>query len=158
MFGISLWWIAGGVALLALVGIGLYYWLRKPDAYVYVPKGTAFAAWQYKQLPMHECAFCGRKVSMERHHCVPQSVDSTRVNDPTNLVVLCGGGKSGCHFIIGHKRNYKKFNPYVAEICEKYGGPPLDSHEWHEKLERERQQAKLEQEKQQEKANENREN
>ena len=45
---------------------------------------------------------------------------------PKNLIVLC----RSCHQVVGHKNNWKKFNQHVAEICEKYGGPPVDSREW----------------------------
>lgn len=134
--------ILWGLGILAVLALGYALWraLRRPDAYIYVPEGVALAEWQYKQLPMHHCAFCGREVSLQRHHLVPQSACPERKNDPTNLIVLCGartGGAGGCHQVIGHKNNFKKFNPYVAEICEKYGGPPVDSREWRKQHEQE---------------------
>lgn len=128
--------IGFAIAVSALVVLGaaitgLLWWIsawRNPDAYIYVPEGVAMAEWQYKQLPMHECKFCGSKVNLNRHHVVAQLAAPERKNDPDNLIVLC----RHCHQVVGHKNNWKKFNPYVAEICEKYGGPPIDSREWRE--------------------------
>lgn len=117
--------------VLALAVTGLIWavsiWLE-PDAYIYVPEGVALAEWQYRQLPMHECKFCGSKVNLNRHHVISQLACPERRDDPNNLIVLC----RSCHQVVGHKNNWKKFNPYVAEICEKYGGPPVDSREWRE--------------------------
>ena len=122
----------GEILDIAAFGVVAYIlWLllrRKSDAYIYVPDGTAMAAWQYKQLPMHECRFCGSHVNLNRHHVISQLACPERKNDPDNLIVLC----RSCHQVVGHKNNWKKFNPYVAEICEKYGGPPVDSREWRE--------------------------
>lgn len=119
------------VVVLALAITGLIWavsiWLE-PDAYIYVPEGVALAEWQYKQLPMHECKFCGSRVNLNRHHVISQLACPERKDDPNNLIVLC----RSCHQVVGHKNNWKKFNPYVAEICEKYGGPPVDSREWRE--------------------------
>lgn len=124
------WLIAGCV--LSLIGLALsacaYIRLRRSDAYIYVPEGVALAEWQYKQLPMKECAFCNSLVNLNRHHVLSQLACPERKNDPKNLIVLC----RSCHQVVGHKNNWKKFNPYVAEICEKYGGPPVDSREWRE--------------------------
>jgi len=128
--------IGFAIAVSALVVLGaaitgLLWWIsawRNPDAYIYVPEGVAMAEWQYKQLPMKECKFCGSKVNLNRHHVVAQLAAPERKNDPDNLIVLC----RHCHQVVGHKNNWKKFNPYVAEICEKYGGPPIDSREWRE--------------------------
>ena len=124
----NLWLIIGGVLalLVILFAIGAFLILRKPAAYIYVPEGVALAEWQYKQLPMKECKFCGSEVNLNRHHVISQLACPERKNDPTNLIVLC----RSCHQVVGHKNNWKKFNPYVAEICEKYGGPPVDSKEW----------------------------
>ena len=126
--------IAISVAALVVLGAaitGLLWWIsawRNPEAYIYVPEGVAMAEWQYKQLPMKECKFCGSEVNLNRHHVISQLACPERKNDPENLIVLC----RHCHQVVGHKNNWKKFNPYVAEICEKYGGPPVDSREWRE--------------------------
>lgn len=119
-------------AVLAIAVAAFAVWrLRRPDAYIYVPEGTVLAEWQYKQLPMKECKFCGSKVNLNRHHAVPQLACPDRKDDPNNLIVLC----RSCHQVVGHKNNWKKFNPYVSEICEKYGGPPVDSREWRQQHE-----------------------
>lgn len=133
----NMWiWIAAGAVLATVVAYVVYLIARrKHDAYIYVPEGVALAEWQYKQLPMKECAFCTRTVRLERHHVVSQLACPERKNDPTNLIVLC----RSCHQVVGHKNNFKKFNPYVAEICEKYGGPPVDSREWREQHNKENQ-------------------
>ena len=121
------------VAAATLAAVLAVLWVRRRisggDAYVYVPEGVVLAQWQYKQLPMHECKFCGSKVNLNRHHVVSQLACPERKNDPSNLIVLC----RSCHQVVGHKNNWKRFNPHVAEICEKYGGPPVDSREWREK-------------------------
>lgn len=122
-------------AILAVIAIAaaavlfaafIYKRIRDKDAFVYVPEGVALAEWQYKQLPMEKCAFCDSKVNLNRHHVVSQLACPERKNDPKNLIVLC----RSCHQVVGHKNNWKKFNQHVAEICEKYGGPPVDSREW----------------------------
>lgn len=126
-------WGLGILAAVAVIGYILWRVFRRPDAYIYVPEGVALAEWQYKQLPMKDCAFCKRTVALNRHHIIAQLAAPERSNDPTNLIVLC----RPCHQVVGHKNNWKKFNPYVAEICEKYGGPPVDSREWRKQHEQE---------------------
>lgn len=121
----------GLVILAALAATGVFCivcWWLEPDAYIYLPEGVAMAEWQYKQLPMKTCKFCGSEVNLNRHHVISQLACPERKNDPENLIVLC----RHCHQVVGHKNNWKKFNPYVAEICEKYGGLPVDSREWRE--------------------------
>lgn len=126
-------WIYLVLAVVVPIVVGGILWrvLQGGDAYIYVPEGVALAEWQYKQLPMHECKFCGSKVNLNRHHVLSQLACPERKNDPKNLIVLC----RSCHQVVGHKNNWKKFNPYVAEICEKYGGPPVDSKEWRQQHE-----------------------
>ena len=84
------------------------------DAYVYgVPANARFS---YTDIPMSECAWCRRSTNLNRHHIVPVSVDETRKNDPGNIVVLC----RECHFVLGHRRNWKTYNPDVLEIVNVY--------------------------------------
>lgn len=116
------------IATLGLAVIALWLERRRKDAYIYVPPNVALTSWQYKQLPMKDCAFCKTGVNLNRHHVIPQLAAPERKNDPTNLIVLC----RSCHQVIGHKNNFRKFNPYVSEICKKYGGAPVDSIEWKE--------------------------
>ena len=122
-----IWTLTAMAALAAmLAGIGLWMWLRRPDAYIYVPENMAYAQFRYQDLPMRECAFCSRGVNLNRHHVVPQLAAPEERDNPANLIVLC----RSCHQVVGHKNNWKKFNPHVRDICEKYGGPPVDSKEW----------------------------
>jgi hypothetical protein len=124
--------VCAAVVLVTAAAVRALSRLKASDAYVYVPDGVALAEWQYKQLPMHECKFCGSRVNLNRHHVISQLACPERRDDPGNLIVLC----RSCHQVVGHKNNWKKFNPHVAEICEKYGGPPVDSREWREANER----------------------
>ena len=98
------------------------------EAYIIVPEGMAMANFRYQDLPMKECAWCGRTVNLNRHHVYSQLAWPERRDDPSNIIVL----DRDCHKVLGHKNNWKKFNPYVVEICDKYGGPPVDSREWRE--------------------------
>lgn len=47
------------------------------------------------------CEFCGWKNnSLNIHHRTPRGMGGTRVkeiNEPANLLVLCGSGTTGCH-------------------------------------------------------------
>ena len=115
-------------AVIAAV-ISLYIIKRERDTpYVYLPPGAVEAQWRYTQYPMKECSFCTSRVNLNRHHVISQLAAPQLANEPTNIIVLC----RSCHLVLGHKNNWKKFNPSVREICEKYGGPPVDSREWRE--------------------------
>lgn len=96
------------------------------DCYVY--GAPVNAEWRYTQYPMHECSFCTSKVNLNRHHVISQLAAPELANEPTNIIVLC----RSCHLVLGHKNNWKKFNPSVREICDRYGGPPVDSKLWKE--------------------------
>lgn len=73
-------------------------------------------AWTYKQLPMESCEWCGTKLRLNRHHVIPQSVDPSLKHNRMNLIVLC----RKCHFVLGHRCNWRTFNPDVLTICNKY--------------------------------------
>ena len=51
----------------------------------------------------HRCARCRRSVTdfpASVHHRVPRRMGGTRdprINDPRNLVLVCGSGTTGCH-------------------------------------------------------------
>jgi hypothetical protein len=96
------------------------------DCYVY--GAPVNVEWRYTQYPMHECSFCTSKVNLNRHHVISQLAAPELANEPTNIIVLC----RSCHLVLGHKNNWKKFNPSVREICDRYGGPPVDSRLWRE--------------------------
>ena len=115
------------LVLITIVSVVCWLSIRpRHDCYVY---GTPVnAEWRYTQYPMHECSFCTSKVNLNRHHVISQLAAPDLANDPTNIIVLC----RSCHLVLGHKNNWKKFNPAVREICDKYGGPPVDSRLWKE--------------------------
>ena len=99
---------------------------RNSDAYIYgVQEG---ARWSYQQLPMFECAWCHRTKRLNRHHIIPQSADKSLRDVPENLVVLC----RTCHECLGHRGNWKHFNPDVVEIVTKYTNDVISA-EWKEK-------------------------
>lgn len=120
----------GGFLLVGAVVASLFIFLTKmfPDeCYVYVP--SVSVEWVYTQYPMKECSFCTTEVNLNRHHIISQLAAPDLANEPTNIIVLC----RSCHQVLGHKNNWKKFNPSVREICDRYGGPPVDSRLWREK-------------------------
>ena len=84
------------------------------DVYVYgIPEGARFS---YTDIPMVECSWCHRVNNLNRHHIVPKSVDPSKRNDPHNIVVLC----RECHFVLGHRCNWKHYNPDVLEMVNTY--------------------------------------
>lgn len=83
------------------------------DAYVLAKPGTAAALWQYRQLKMDSCRWCGRRVDLNRHHIVPQVANPALRDAPENLIVLC----RDCHFVLGHRCDWTRYNPDVRYIC-----------------------------------------
>jgi hypothetical protein len=83
------------------------------DAYVLVPHGKASVMWGYQQLPMKDCAWCHRSVNLNRHHVIPQAANPALRDVPENLIVLC----RDCHFVLGHRCDWKQYNPDVLYIC-----------------------------------------
>jgi 5-methylcytosine-specific restriction endonuclease McrA len=66
------------------------------------------------------CAACGRRSPVTVHHIIPVTVDPCLEIDPDNLITLCrrsSHGK-GCHMVIGHRCNWRSFEPRVREIAE----------------------------------------
>lgn len=86
---------------------------RPDDAYVLTKPGAVTALWQYKQLRMDSCMWCGRTVNLNRHHIVPQSANPALRDVKENLIVLC----RDCHFVLGHRCDWKRYNPDVLYIC-----------------------------------------
>lgn len=84
-----------------------------PDAYILVREDRAMPLWSYQQLPMKDCAWCRRTVNLNRHHVVPQAANPALRDVRENLVVLC----RDCHFVLGHRCNWKQYNPDVLYIC-----------------------------------------
>ena len=83
------------------------------DAVVLTKAGTVTAQWNYQQLPMHECRWCRRTVNLNRHHAVPQAANPALRDVRENLIVLC----RDCHFVLGHRCNWKQYNPDVMYIA-----------------------------------------
>lgn len=83
------------------------------DAVILVREGAVLAQWNYQQLPMRECRWCGRTVNLNRHHVVPQAANPALRDVRENLVVLC----RDCHFVLGHRCDWKRYNPDVLYIA-----------------------------------------
>jgi len=67
------------------------------------------------------CAACNRSDHLQIHHCVPFHLDSALELEPSNLITLCEGeGTNNDHFVIGHFKNWKTFNPNVREDAKNY--------------------------------------
>ena len=77
---------------------------------------VASAEWYYGDMPMYKCAWCGRTVNLNRHHIIPQATAPEMRDVYTNLIVLC----RDCHFVLGHRCNWKKYNPDVLSMVTIY--------------------------------------
>ena len=75
--------------------------------------GAVTAQWNYQQLPMRECRWCGRTVNLNRNHAVPQAANPALRDVRENLIVLC----RDCHFVLGHRCDWKRYNPDVMYIA-----------------------------------------
>lgn len=84
------------------------------DAYYY--GNVVSVQSSYKDIPMFECSWCHRTKKLNRHHIIPQSADISKKDDFDNIIVLC----RDCHFVLGHRCDWKHFNPDVVEICSIY--------------------------------------
>lgn len=60
------------------------------------------------------CEYCGRDKKLDVHHKIPVSVAPELATDKNNMVTLCR--KPQCHFIIGHKGNWKDYNDKISQI------------------------------------------
>lgn len=69
-----------------------------------------------------QCAACGSRDKLEVHHIIPFNVDPSKELDWSNLITLCESKKYGniCHLGIGHKGDYKKFNPEVLKDAAEF--------------------------------------
>lgn len=88
-------------------------YVTAPDAYILVHPYAATSLWDYQQLPMKDCAWCHRTVNLNRHHIIPQAANPALRDVRENLVVLC----RDCHFVLGHRCDWKQYNPDVMYIC-----------------------------------------
>ena len=84
------------------------------DAYYY--GDTAAIQSSYKSIRMFECSWCHRTKNLNRHHVMQQKYYPELRDDPTNIIVLC----RDCHFVLGHRCDWKTYNPDVVEICNTY--------------------------------------
>ena len=113
-------WTTGVLALLLLMcGIQMLVMRSQQEdrdaleAYILVKDGTVTAKWGYQQLKMKDCAWCHRTVNLNRHHVIPQSANPALRDVKENLIVLC----RDCHFVLGHRCDWKQYNPDVLYIC-----------------------------------------
>jgi 5-methylcytosine-specific restriction protein A len=71
------------------------------------------------------CAACGRKDSLEVHHIVPVSVDSSKELELDNLITLC---RTSCHLLLGHLGDWGSWNDQIrvdaAELARKIRNRP----------------------------------
>ena len=70
-----------------------------------------------KNEPM--CRACNGTDKLQVHHIKPFHIFPDLELEPTNLITLCECDKE-CHLIIGHKGNFKNYNPMVISDIKKY--------------------------------------
>lgn len=79
------------------------------------PSETRSAKWpavRAEHLKQHgECEACGGKDGLNVHHKRPYHLYPELELEPSNLLTLCE--RNGCHFLLGHGRDWKAFNPDV---------------------------------------------
>ena len=79
-----------------------------------VPRDSAWPSLRKLHLRDYPtCACCGSKNKLQVHHMLPYHLHPMLELDPRNLMTLCDDPKSRCHFIFGHLRNYRSYNPTV---------------------------------------------
>lgn len=66
------------------------------------------------------CAACGSKDNLNVHHIRPYHVYPELELDRSNLIVLCEGPVVNCHFLFGHMRNWKSWNPNVVLLARSW--------------------------------------
>ena len=77
----------------------------------------------------HRCARCGRSVldfPASVHHRVPRRMGGTRdprIDDPRNLVLLCGSGATGCHGDIESHRTTARFEGWLLSSHDLLASP-----------------------------------
>ena len=84
------------------------------------PLWPAKRAEHLKKFP--NCAACGQTDHAQVHHVIPFHIDPAQELVDENLITLCEEKADGNHhFEIGHKRNWRSFNPDVrADAAEAY--------------------------------------
>ena len=66
------------------------------------------------------CAVCGGTEKCQVHHIQMFNDRPDLELDPENLITLCNKRWRRCHFIWGHKYNYRKINPDIVEDARKW--------------------------------------
>ena len=106
------------------------FFARKPDLKLFVPdehvclaiasKHPRSSRWPAKRadiLLAHPfCAVCGNKSNLNVHHIKPYHLFPELELADSNLIVLCEGPVVNCHFLFGHLRNWKAYNPEVVRL------------------------------------------
>jgi hypothetical protein len=87
------------------------------------PRSPQWPAFRKRTLKKKRtCIACGKTASqllaawtMQLHHIIPFHLDPTKELDEDNVEPLCGNPR--CHLGDGHLGNFKKWNPFVREMC-----------------------------------------
>lgn len=71
----------------------------------------------------HRCVRCGSVRDLTTQHRVPRGMGGTRatwINEPANLITLCGSGTTGCHGYCEHHPTHAKESGWAVS---KYANP-----------------------------------
>src|SRR5262249_5614140 len=66
------------------------------------------------------CQVCGGREHLQVHHRKPYHLHPSLELVDSNLITLCENPSSNCHFLFGHLRNWKAFNPNVSRDAAKW--------------------------------------
>lgn len=64
------------------------------------------------------CQVCGGTLELSVHHIYPYHLFPELELSLGNLITLCEANK--CHFIYGHCKDWKAYNPTVIDDCSKF--------------------------------------
>jgi 5-methylcytosine-specific restriction protein A len=73
-----------------------------------------------------KCRVCGSTKNLAVHHILPYHIAPAGELLADNLITLCEGPVVNCHFLYGHLRNWRSWNPRVV----------LEAQRWREALNR----------------------
>lgn len=62
-----------------------------------------------------KCSVCDGIDFLTVHHIIPFHIRPDLELSRENLVVLCESPKMNCHFIFGHRRDWKNYNKNILE-------------------------------------------
>ena len=131
--------VLAGVVVAALGGAGVLLWpgpvesvappispllLRAPKTFqdgVSADKARSgkWAALRARIIKNHPfCAYCGRTEKLEAHHIKPFHLFPELELEPENIIVLCQAPPMDHHLKVGHKGNFKNWNPDVVADCK----------------------------------------